>query len=60
MNTMQFDTLIKQLEPSQALPAMARAIKEILPLLGEEEQRRFVVDLFGDSEGDKVLSMVHL
>jgi hypothetical protein len=60
MNTRQFDTLIKQLEPAQALSTMARAIKELLPLLGEEEQRRFVMDLFGDPGGDKVLSMVHL
>lgn len=56
----QLETLVNQLEPAQALSGMARAIKGLMPLLDEEQQRRFVMELFGDPAGDKVLSMVHL
>jgi len=48
------------MDPKEATAEMAMALKRIFPLLDEEDRTRFVMNLVGESEGDKVASMVHL
>ena len=51
---------LEAMEPEEALAALAAAIKNILPSLDEEVRRRFLLDLMGDQQDDKLTSMVHL
>jgi hypothetical protein len=46
--------------PEEAAAEMGEAIKRLLPILDEQERTRFVMNLVGDSGGDKLSSMVHL
>lgn len=47
-------------DPEEALAALAQAVKELFSQLGEEARLRFMVDLTGGADEDKVTSMVHL
>lgn len=58
MNEMQ--RTLNAMEPEEALTALADALRTLLPLLGEEVRRRFLLDLMGDQQDDKLTSMVHL
>jgi len=48
------------MEPEKAAAELAGVIKRLFPLLGEEEQLSFVMNLVGQSGEDKVASLVHL
>jgi len=52
--------MIDQMDPEQALAEIAKAMKALLPVLDEEARTRFLLDLVGESQGDKVSSLVHL
>jgi hypothetical protein len=52
--------MIDQMDPEQALAEMAKALKALFLVLDEEARSRFLLDLVGDSKGDKVSSLVHL
>ena len=54
------DEFLEGLAPAEALPAIAGALKKILPLVREEDRLNFVVNLVGGASDDKVASMVHL
>jgi hypothetical protein len=54
------DKFLEGLAPAEALPAIAGALKKILPLVSEEDRLNFVVNLIGGAGDDKVASMVHL
>lgn len=60
MNPDQIQQIIEGMEPEQALAALARAAGRLLPLLGDEALLKFVANLVGQTEGDRVASMVHL
>jgi len=47
-------------DPEEALAALAQPVKELFSHLGEEARLRFMVDLTGGADEDKVTSMVHL
>lgn len=58
MNEIQ--QLINTLDPEEAAAKTAAALKQLLPLLGEEGRTRFIMDLLGETGEDKISSMVHL
>jgi len=51
---------VRSTDPEEALAALAQAVRELLSHLGEEARLRFMVDLTGGADEDKVTSMVHL
>ena len=54
------EELLGRLAPVKALAEIAAALKNILPLVTEEDRLNFVVNLIGGASDDKVASMVHL
>lgn len=52
--------MVNRMEPEQALAAVGKALKSIFPVLSEESRGRFLLDLVGESQEDKVSSLVHL
>jgi hypothetical protein len=60
MTVDKIQDLVKNMEPEEAAPAIAQAMKDVFPLLDEDARLRFVVELIGDSGDDEVASLVHL
>lgn len=56
----QIVTVLKQMDPQAALDAVGDALKSIFPQVSEEARSAFLLQLVGESEADKVSSMVHL
>jgi hypothetical protein len=56
----ELQRIIDGMDPKKAIAEMARALRKLFPLLDEEERTDFVIDLIGESGGDKLSSMVHL
>jgi hypothetical protein len=56
----QLEHILNSLEPEEAIRQTAAALKQLLPLLGEEGRTRYIIDLIGESGKDKISSMVHL
>jgi hypothetical protein len=52
--------ILGRLAPAAALTEIAGALKNILPLVTEEDRLNFVVQLLGGASDDKVASLVHL
>ncbi len=52
--------LIRDLEPEQALDALSEPLREVLSRLEDEHRVRFVLNLLGQGDEDKISSMVHL
>jgi hypothetical protein len=52
--------VVESMEPGEALAEMARALKVLFSGLDEEARVRFLMDLIGESQDDKVSSLVHL
>jgi hypothetical protein len=52
--------LLERMDPEQALSEIARSVKTLLPMVGEEARIKFIMDLTGGAQDDKVSSMVHL
>ncbi len=52
--------ILECMAPAQALAEIAGALKNILPLVTEEDRLGFVVHLIGGTGDDKVASLVHL
>jgi len=53
-------TIVNRMEPEQALEEVRKALESIFPVLSEESRGRFLLDLVGESQEDKVSSLVHL
>ncbi len=56
----ELQRIIDGMDPKKAIAEMAKALRKLFPLLGEDERTDFVMDLIGESGGDKLSSMVHL
>lgn len=52
--------LLRDMIPQDAAKTIAMAAREIFPLLDEKERRDVITQMLGDSEGDKVVGLVHL
>lgn len=52
--------LLSCMEPQEAARAIAKAAREVFPLLGEDERREVITQMLGDPEGDKIVGLVHL
>lgn len=52
--------ILNTMDPEDAATQTAAALKELLPLLGEEGRNQFIMNLLGESGQDKIASMVHL
>jgi hypothetical protein len=52
--------ILNTMDPEDAATQTAAALKQLLPLLGEEGRNQFIMNLLGESGQDKIASMVHL
>lgn len=52
--------ILNTMDPEDAATQTAAALKQLLPLLGEEGRNQFIMHLLGESGQDKIASMVHL
>jgi uncharacterized membrane protein len=52
--------IISGMEPEKALAEIAEITGRLLSDLDSEARERFLMNLVGQSEGDKVSSLVHL
>jgi len=52
--------IANRMEPEKALDEIGKALKAIFPVLSEESRGRFLLQLVGESQEDKVSSLVHL
>jgi len=48
------------MEPEEAAKAIAKAAREIFPLLDEEKRRDVITQMLGEPGEDKVVGLVHL
>jgi hypothetical protein len=53
-------TIVNRMDPEKALNEIGRALKSIFPVLSEESRGQFLLELVGESQEDKVSSLVHL
>jgi hypothetical protein len=49
-----------RMDPEEALAEISTILKELFSALGPEARSQFLWDLMGESQGDKVSSLVHL
>lgn len=56
----EIEKVFNRLDPEVAAEQAAIALKQLLPLLGEEGRTRFIMNLLGETGQDKISSMVHL
>ena len=56
----EVETLLGRMEPRQAAEVVARAAREIFPLLDDGERREFITAMLGEPGGDQVVGLVHL
>ena len=54
------EKIFSRMDPQDAADQSAIALKQLLPLLGEEGRTRFIMNLLGETGEDKISSMVHL
>ncbi len=52
--------IANRMEPEEALIEVSKLLKVLFANLGEEARSQFLWDLMGESQGDKVSSLVHL
>jgi len=52
--------LTQRMDPEKALTEIGKALISISPVSSEESRSRFLLDLVGESQDDKVSSLVHL
>lgn len=52
--------IIQRMEPEKALDEVGRALKTVFPVVSVASRGRFLLDLVGESQEDKVASLVHL
>jgi len=56
----EIEKVFSRLDPEDAAKQTAIALRQLLPLLGEEGRTRFIMNLLGETGQDKISSMVHL
>lgn len=52
--------IVSRMDRELALAEITRTLERLMADLGSEERERFLMNLLGQSEGDKISSMVHL
>ncbi len=52
--------MIQRMDPEKALNEIGRVLKSIFSAVSEDSRSRFLLDLVGESQQDKVSSLVHL
>jgi hypothetical protein len=52
--------IVGRMDPEEALEEIAKVLKALFSVLGEEARSQFLWELMGESKGDKVSSLVHL
>ena len=52
--------MIRRMDPEKALTEIGKALKSIFSAVSEDSRGRFLLDLVGESQQDKVSSLVHL
>ena len=52
--------IVARMNPEEALTEITRVLERLLSDLDDEARERFLMNLIGQSEGDKVSSLVHL
>jgi hypothetical protein len=52
--------LVARMDPEVAMAEMANALKTLFLSLGEDARSAFLMELIGESQVDKVSSLVHL
>jgi hypothetical protein len=52
--------IASRMDPKEALTELGKVLKALFAVLDEEARTRFLLDLTGESPGDKVSSLVHL
>ena len=60
MNKEDIFRAVLSTDPEEALVALAQTVKGLLSHLGEEARLKFMMDLTGGGDENKVTSMVHL
>jgi hypothetical protein len=56
----EIQSIINRMDPEAALAEIGAALKPLLAAHGEEGRSRFIMALIGDSQNDKLSSLVHL
>lgn len=56
----EFFEIISSMDPEEALSKITRVVARLLADLDNDARERFLMNLIGQSEGDKVSSLVHL
>lgn len=56
----EIEKIFSTLDPEDAVSQTAKALKDLLPLLGEDGRNRFIMNLLDETGHDKISSMVHL
>jgi hypothetical protein len=51
---------ISRMDPEEAMAQVGRALKALFSIVGEEARNEFLLGLIGESQSDKVASLVHL
>jgi hypothetical protein len=52
--------MIQRMDPDKALNEIGKALKSIFSAVSEDSRGRFLLNLVGESQQDKVSSLVHL
>ena len=52
--------IISRMAPEEGLSEITKVVERLLADLDSEARERFLINLIGQSEGDKISSMVHL
>ncbi len=52
--------IVSRMNPEEALTEITRVLERLLADLDDETRERFLMNLIGQSEGDKLSSLVHL
>ena len=51
---------IQRMDPEKALNEIGQALKSLFSVVTEDSRSRFLLNLVGESQNDKVSSQVHL
>jgi thioredoxin-like negative regulator of GroEL len=52
--------IVSLMDPEEALAQITKVLERLLADLDDEARERFLMNLMGQSEGDKLSSLVHL
>ncbi len=56
----EFQKIANSMDPEAAINQITLVVKNLLVHVGEEARLKFIMDLIGDTDGDKAGGLVHL